>query len=123
MYKDPERLPKGLEDVVAYWAEHRIFGGVVLFDRGQSKTEARPRPFCAPIKCVDADETVCVQCNGVYLQRASLSATLAPPTEEQFSKLMHYLLDPGETGAEEPLPILITTDNKWRWHEVTGMAD
>lgn len=31
--------PNGLADVVGYWAEARIFGGVVLFDRGESELE------------------------------------------------------------------------------------
>lgn len=81
-----------------------------------------PALFFASTKCVDADKTAWLQCNGVYLQRASLSATLAPPTEEQFANLMQYLLDPGETDVKEPLPIVITTDNKWRWHETEGMV-
>lgn len=38
-YKDPERFSNGLADVAAYWAELRIFGGVVLFDRGQTEEE------------------------------------------------------------------------------------
>lgn len=38
-YLDPQRFPRGLGDVPGYWAELRIFGGVVLFDRGQSGEE------------------------------------------------------------------------------------
>lgn len=38
-YHIPEELPSGLGDVVGYWAERQIFGGVVLFDRGESKEE------------------------------------------------------------------------------------
>ena len=30
------QYPDGLADVVGYWAEDRIFGGVVLFDRSQT---------------------------------------------------------------------------------------
>ena len=32
-YHDYDQYPEGLADVVGYWAEARIFGGVVLFDR------------------------------------------------------------------------------------------
>lgn len=38
-YSDAKRFPQGLADVAGYWAELRIFGGVVLFDRGQNEDE------------------------------------------------------------------------------------
>lgn len=34
-----EQYPNGVADAVGYWAEARIFGGVVVFDRGDSETE------------------------------------------------------------------------------------
>lgn len=34
-----ERFHNGLADVVGYWAELRIFGGVVLFDRGETEDQ------------------------------------------------------------------------------------
>ena len=34
-YQNHERYPRGLADVVGYWAEGMIFGGVVVFDRGE----------------------------------------------------------------------------------------
>lgn len=38
-YHNPEEFPDGIADIVGYWAEHRIFGGIILFDRGKSKEE------------------------------------------------------------------------------------
>lgn len=38
-YMDYDQYPNGLADVAGYWAEDRIFGGVVLFDRGDSGLE------------------------------------------------------------------------------------
>lgn len=38
-YNFVEQYPKGVADVVGYWAEYHLFGGVVLFDRGESGTE------------------------------------------------------------------------------------
>lgn len=38
-YLEFENYPNGLADVAGYWAEDRIFGGIVLFDRGQSGLE------------------------------------------------------------------------------------
>ena len=34
-----ENYPFGLLDVVGYWAETKLFGGVLLFDRGDSGSE------------------------------------------------------------------------------------
>lgn len=32
-YRDYDQYPDGVADIVGYWAETRVFGGVVLFDR------------------------------------------------------------------------------------------
>lgn len=42
-YKAFEQYPHGLADVAAYWAEARIFGGIMVFDRGETESEV-----CAP---------------------------------------------------------------------------
>lgn len=42
-YSDYEQYPNGVADVVGFWAEARILGGVILFDRRDSRTaEAQP---------------------------------------------------------------------------------
>ncbi|KAK4040023.1 hypothetical protein C8A01DRAFT_16072 [Parachaetomium inaequale] len=38
-YMDWEHYPAGVADLVGYWAEYQLFGGVVLFDPGISKTK------------------------------------------------------------------------------------
>ena len=38
-YLNHQEYPSGVADVVGYWAEGRIFGGVVLFDRGFVKSD------------------------------------------------------------------------------------
>lgn len=38
-YMNSDKYHNGLADVVGYWAELRIFGGVVLFDRGVTEDE------------------------------------------------------------------------------------
>jgi hypothetical protein len=38
-YRDWEQYPQGVADMVGYWAEFELFGGVVLFDRGDSEVE------------------------------------------------------------------------------------
>jgi hypothetical protein len=41
-YMDWPQYPNGLADMAGYWAEMRIFGGIVLFDRGESENEVCP---------------------------------------------------------------------------------
>ena len=58
-YKNHEIYPPGLLNVVGYWAETQIFGGVVLFERGNSGSEVRlgywPHTFLMAVErtCVD----------------------------------------------------------------------
>ena len=40
-YVADDLYPHGIADMVGYWAEARIFGGVVLFDRGPSDEEVK----------------------------------------------------------------------------------
>lgn len=40
-YTEHKDYPCGLLDVVGYWAETQLFGGVLLFDRGDSGLEVR----------------------------------------------------------------------------------
>lgn len=47
-YHDLEQYPKGVADVVGYWAEYHLFGGVVLFDRGETGTDVSD----VPVNCV-----------------------------------------------------------------------
>lgn len=41
IYTAVEQYPNGYADVVGYWAEARIFGGILVFDRGVSGSEVR----------------------------------------------------------------------------------
>ena len=54
-YCDHEQYPRGAADVVGYWAEAKIFGGVVLFDRGLSDTEVGARRHRGPPSGVKSD--------------------------------------------------------------------
>ncbi|KAG8158740.1 hypothetical protein KVR01_011183 [Diaporthe batatas] len=102
-YRAYKKYPNGLEDVAGYWVEYEIFGGVVLFDRGESEDE----------------------CNGIYIHIPEIIDTLAPPTEKQFTDLVAFLLSPtADTDPSHcPLPIRIGFQNKWRWHHYEGMVD
>ncbi|POS75105.1 hypothetical protein DHEL01_v206505 [Diaporthe helianthi] len=43
-YVDLDIYPEGLADIVGYWAEDRIIGGIVLFDRKADPRDPRDRP-------------------------------------------------------------------------------
>ena len=51
-----KNYPRGLLDVVGYWAESQVFGGVLLFDRSESGSQVRWR--------IQASDTFC----DLYLQ-------------------------------------------------------
>ncbi|KAM0270845.1 hypothetical protein ACHAQH_009309 [Verticillium albo-atrum] len=42
-YEASEQHPHGLADVAAFWAEAKIFGGIIVFDRGETEKEVRPQ--------------------------------------------------------------------------------
>jgi len=50
-YTESERYPRGLGDIAGYWAEGKIFGGVVVFDRGESDSEVRRAPVRMETGC------------------------------------------------------------------------
>lgn len=41
-YSSYDQYPRGIADVAGYWAEAKIFGGVIVFDRGSSGTVVSP---------------------------------------------------------------------------------
>ncbi|KIH93158.1 hypothetical protein SPBR_02878 [Sporothrix brasiliensis 5110] len=104
IYQD--QYPRGVADMVGYWAETRIFGGVAVFDRGRSG---------------DAN-------GGVYFHsdRHSYGTSLYPPTEDQLKALMAFFTSTTVTATATataaalppeacPLPVVSTSANRWRW--------
>ncbi|KAJ4310293.1 hypothetical protein N0V84_011045 [Fusarium piperis] len=101
-YVYPDQYPRGVADVAGYWAEGKIFGGVVVFDRGETEQE----------------------CKAMWIHGARLRGprTLYPPTQDQFDSLVKFLLArPGE-DAPCPLPIYGTPENRPRWHPYHALA-
>ncbi|KAB5547036.1 hypothetical protein GE09DRAFT_1129682 [Coniochaeta sp. 2T2.1] len=91
-YQDFDQYPNGISDVVGYWAEARILGGVMVFDRGESGTE----------------------CRDVYLHSnyVNQSATIYPPTPQQYETLINFLIGPDILDRPCPLPIHATSENR-----------
>ncbi|KAF5002015.1 hypothetical protein FDECE_10757 [Fusarium decemcellulare] len=102
-YVFPEQYPRGLADVAGYWAEGKIFGGVIVFDRGETELE----------------------CKAMWMDGARLRGphTLYPPTPEQFDSLVRFLLSGPDEDVPCPLPIYGTRDNIPRWHPYHALAE
>ncbi|RFU30676.1 hypothetical protein B7463_g5661, partial [Scytalidium lignicola] len=101
-YNYPERYPNGVADMAGYWAEAKIFGGVVLFDRGESGNERK----------------------GVFLHRTRTAdpKTIYPPTTDQFEVLMKFLLSRPNFKLPSPLPIHATELNCWHYDPWDSMT-
>ncbi|KAJ4230938.1 hypothetical protein FSOLCH5_004545 [Fusarium solani] len=95
-YVYPDQYPRGVADVAGYWAEGKIFGGVVVFDRGETEQE----------------------CKAMWIDGARWKGphTLYPPTKDQFDSLVRFLLSEPDEDIQCPLPIRGTDENRPRWH-------
>lgn len=60
-YCHAEQYPRGFADVVGYWAESKIFGGVVVFDRGETEKEVRSVHMASRENRANADTCFIVQ--------------------------------------------------------------
>ncbi|KAM0245933.1 hypothetical protein ACHAP5_005084 [Fusarium lateritium] len=96
VYRYFEQYPKGLADVAGYWAESKIFGGVIVFDRGESEEECKSM--------------------WIHGDLAEGPVTLYPPTEEQFNSLVNFLTSKDEDKLPYPFPIHGKRFNRPRWH-------
>ncbi|KAJ3546900.1 hypothetical protein NM208_g1782 [Fusarium decemcellulare] len=84
-YSLKERYPNGIGDMVGYWAENRILGGVVLFDRGESGFE----------------------CKDIYFHsdRQGVTFRIYKLLDDQVQALIDFLLD-SSSADSCPLPTL-----------------
>ncbi|KAL1854941.1 hypothetical protein Daus18300_011261 [Diaporthe australafricana] len=100
-YADPAQYPEAVDDLPGYWAEDRIFGGVVLFGRGQDGTE----------------------CKDVWLHshRKGLTHRICALNDHQFDTLVHFLESP-DIGDENPCPLPILVDKTNRRRVDEGIA-
>ncbi|KAK4115530.1 hypothetical protein N656DRAFT_834716 [Canariomyces notabilis] len=100
-YLAHHQYPDGIADIVGYWAEAKIFGGVVIFDRGELGTE----------------------CRDVFLHPARFKGprTIYPPTPKQYDALISFLLGPSD-GSDCPIPMHPTRENRWRYDPWDSMT-
>ncbi len=95
-YLDYAQYPRSVADVVGYWAEARILGGVVLFDRRDPKTTP------------EADS------NAIYFHpdRYEVTYRIYQLLPEQRKILLDFLL--ADEPPACPLPILPDLNNRIR---------
>ncbi|KAH8787849.1 hypothetical protein F5883DRAFT_350454, partial [Diaporthe sp. PMI_573] len=93
-YSDPEQYPDGVADIAGYWAENWIFGGVVVFSRGESG----------------------IECNDVWLHSCKKYTTTRvwALTDDQVSRLLSFLESAHENPPDSPLPIKLEKANQRR---------
>ncbi|KAI2464995.1 hypothetical protein F4781DRAFT_435815 [Annulohypoxylon bovei var. microspora] len=93
-YTDHEQYPDGVADIVGYWAESRILGGVVLFDRG------------TPDRKPDTDAVF------FHPDRCEVTYRIYQLLESQKQQLLDFLLS--DTAGPSPFPILANMENVYR---------
>ncbi|EWZ83711.1 hypothetical protein FOWG_12646 [Fusarium oxysporum f. sp. lycopersici MN25] len=95
-YLSHDRYPNGVADMVGYWAESRILGGVVLFDRRQ------------PIPESDVDQDAV----SIHPDRENVTYRICRLTSEKRLQLLKFLT--AEVPDHTPLPILPDEKNDYR---------
>ncbi|KAF4813317.1 hypothetical protein CGCTS75_v013758 [Colletotrichum tropicale] len=95
-YTDHDQYPNGVADMAGYWAESRIFGGVVLFDRRS--------PDSAPD----------VQKDSVWFHpdREDVTYRIVQLSEDQKQQLLGFLTS--DSPSPSLLPILVDGENTRR---------
>ncbi|KID84609.1 hypothetical protein MGU_08129 [Metarhizium guizhouense ARSEF 977] len=95
-----ENYPNGVADMAGYWAEDRIFGGVILFDRGASGTE----------------------CKDVYIHsgRVLWTVRIWRPLETQFQQMIDFFKG-GPSAAKCPFPLYADEKVRHRYDSYDAM--
>ncbi|KAI1382664.1 uncharacterized protein F4822DRAFT_435339 [Hypoxylon trugodes] len=93
-YKDYKQYPDGVADLVGYWAESRILGGVVLFDRG------------TPTRKLDPDAVFS------HADREETTYRIYRLLDGQKQKMLDFLLL--DSPTQNPCPILASLENVFR---------
>ncbi|KAG8163372.1 hypothetical protein KVR01_006669 [Diaporthe batatas] len=104
-YSKPEQYPDGIADLAGYWAEDRIFGGVVLFGRGTNDTGSTY--------------------DGIWFHshRDDVTKRIYALTEQQTANLLQFLEKGQINGSVCPLPILADITNRRRVDEEIAIPE
>ncbi|KAF4998914.1 hypothetical protein FGRMN_2845 [Fusarium graminum] len=102
-YLDDDIYPEGVADIVGYWAEDRILGGVVVFERRPQSPNVIPNIYFHPCR---QKQTI-----RVYQLR-----------NEQQQALFDFLLQETPSSSPSPLPILGDKQNRVRVDAPTAIT-
>ena len=92
------QYPEGVADAVGYWAEKKVFGGVVVFDRSGSwerKAEDEPNAY-------------------FHSEGWQLTFRIWRLLDEQQQPLVDFLLSAPEASMPSPLPLIASSKNRKR---------
>lgn len=96
-YQEHQQYPNGIADMVGYWAEDRVLGGVVMFDRRQiwsDKDMHEPNFY-------------------MHSHREMVTTRVWQTLDEQFEAMVLFLLSAGRKDAS-PFPLLPSARNRVR---------
>jgi hypothetical protein len=104
-----EKYPDGIADMVGYWAEDRIIGGVLLFDRSQAwSDDENPEPNAY-----------------IHPNRDKVTFRICQLLDDQQSRLLDFLTSedgPATTETQDgPLPMLPNLTNRVRVDQIDAI--
>jgi hypothetical protein len=108
-YRNLQQYPNGVADVVGYWAEYHLFGGVVLFDRGESGTDVSSVPFKPSVLCLSfvifihfpLFHAEFIQCKRAFLHPVG-NFRIFEISESQIQQFIEYVEQLAETQDMQP---------------------
>jgi hypothetical protein len=112
-YKNVDEYPQGVADCVGYWAEAHIFGGIAIFDRGQSGLEVSFRQTWFLEGKTSADNK-CIQSKSAFMHPGG-PYMIFEMSENQLRGLLHFGAGTVEQDAPPPFP--------WRTEEWARRVD
>lgn len=115
-YRYHDQYPEGVADMVGYWAESRIFGGVVLFDRREPDS-APDVDVSLPGPPIGHDhELTPDQSSAIYLHpdRRHVTYRIYRLLDDQKRQLVDFLLSDITPPAACTIPILGDLNNRHR---------
>jgi hypothetical protein len=116
-YSDPDQYTEGIAALPGYWAEDRIFGGVVLFQRGRNGTSqvGNIEPLLEGSRLL---LTPFNKSDDIWYHswRENVTRRIYALTDEQRKSLADFLQSDSipKAGTKSPLPILGGRENRRR---------
>lgn len=129
-YRDYDQYPDGVADIVGYWAETRVFGGVVLFDRRMPSQREDHEDVSLSASVAEIESMLAsgyhtkndtIQPNAIFFHSYAENITyrIWRLLETQKKALLDFLLSDNDingkpSSAPNPFPILPDRNNLTR---------